>query len=649
MTFQIASVTVYGRGADQVRTLSLRPGELNIVTGDSRTGKTSIWTIVDYCLGSTDYPVRAGVVRDYVAVYAVTLLRDGQQVFVARPAPETGSTTAPRLHVAFQSADTAVPAKSVLEFAVPLDTARDLLSDFCGIDRSVAIPASGGTTLIPSIRHTLFFCLQAQNEVANPDHLFHSQGQEWRPRAIRDVLPYFLGAVDPQQAMLRNRLRLLRADLKATRARLEEAARATPASGQALALLTEAADAGLLESPPPAEPPLEEALRLLGEAAEQGPARTEPLGPDDPAAELDAERRQLRAQFGQTRARISDLKQNLSESSSYLVQAADQRERLASLNLLRLTPDGENDRCPVCESQVTPARQTMQAIREDLSRLEADVAFVNSDTSQIQAMLADEEGTLRALQTELNRNREQAEELLAGQRAAARFADHALRAATVQGRISLYLENAARAERTTPVIDNRDDLMRQIDEVERALSEDSQSDRLASSISLISSKIWDKARRLHLEHSQHPIRLDIRRLTVVADTPTGPIPLSEMGSGENWVGYHVAAMLSLHEWFAEHSAPVPRFLILDQPSQVYFPSDYSGTGIELAGEDRANLLRVYTAIQQTVEELEGGFQVIAMEHADLDDDTFQSAVLERWRAGRGALVPYEWITDAAAE
>ncbi|MEW1861782.1 DUF3732 domain-containing protein [Streptomyces sp. NPDC088194] len=649
MTFQIASVTVYGRGADQVRTLSLRPGELNIVTGDSRTGKTSIWTIVDYCLGSTDYPVRAGVVRDYVAVYAVTLLRDGQQVFVARPAPETGSTTAPRLHVAFQSADTAVPAKSALEFAVPLDTARDLLSDFCGIDRSVAIPASGGTTLIPSIRHTLFFCLQAQNEVANPDHLFHSQGQEWRPRAIRDVLPYFLGAVDPQQALLRNRLRLLRADLKATRSRLEEAARATPASGQALALLTEAADAGLLESPPPAEPPLEEALRLLGEAAEQGPARTEPPGPDDPAAELDAERRQLRARFGQTRARISDLKQNLSESSSYLVQAADQRERLASLNLLRLTPDGENDRCPVCEGQVTPARQTMQTIRADLSRLEADVAFVNSDTSQIQAMLADEEGTLRALQTELNRNREQAEELLAGQRAAARFADHALRAATVQGRISLYLENAARAERTTPVIDNRDDLMRQIDEVERALSEDSQSDRLASSISLISSKIWDKARRLHLEHSQHPIRLDIRRLTVVADTPTGPIPLSEMGSGENWVGYHVAAMLSLHEWFAEHSAPVPRFLILDQPSQVYFPSDYSGTGIELAGEDRANLLRVYTAIQQTVEELEGGFQVIAMEHADLDDDTFQSAVLERWRAGRGALVPYEWITDAAAE
>ncbi|MEU3603630.1 DUF3732 domain-containing protein, partial [Streptomyces sp. NPDC006798] len=28
--------------------------------------------------------------------------------------------------------------------------------------------------------------------------------------------------------------------------------------------------------------------------------------------------------------------------------------------------------------------------------------------------------------------------------------------------------------------------------------------------------------------------------------PRGPVPLSDMGSGENWLGYHIATLLSLH-------------------------------------------------------------------------------------------------------
>jgi hypothetical protein len=69
---------------------------------------------------------------------------------------------------------------------------------------------------------------------------------------------------------------------------------------------------------------------------------------------------------------------------------------------------------------------------------------------------------------------------------------------------------------------------------------------------------------------------DVNRLTIVADTADGPVRLADMGSAENHLGYHVATLLSLHEWFSEHRGPVPRTLILDQPSQVYFPPDYTG-------------------------------------------------------------------------
>jgi len=35
----------------------------------------------------------------------------------------------------------------------------------------------------------------------------------------------------------------------------------------------------------------------------------------------------------------------------------------------------------------------------------------------------------------------------------------------------------------------------------------------------------------------------------------------------------LAAHLALHQWFATRSRPVPHFLFLDQPSQIYFPPE----------------------------------------------------------------------------
>ncbi|MFF2504932.1 DUF3732 domain-containing protein [Streptomyces sp. NPDC058067] len=643
MTYQIKTLLLYGHEPEHVRVLALDTGRLNIITGDSRTGKTSIWTITDYCMGSSDYPVRAGKVRDYTSIFALQLVRGDQQLFIARPAPENSTSPAPRLCLQFQAAGAPALGRDEIDFTFPLDAARRLLSEFCGIDRTVRIPAARGTTMSPSIRHALFFCLQAQNEIANPDHLFHSQGHEWRPQAIRDTLPYFLGAVDPEQAIRHARLKQLRTELKKIERQISQATQAAPAPGQAHALIAEAESAGLIAEPIDDTVSLDEALRILASVLTHAPGELEYPDSTDHAALLDRERQELRSRHQQIRARITELRQTLSDENRYLVQARDQRERLASLGLLRTTADGTEQQCPVCESTVSSAQETIQAIREDLERLDSDVAFVSDDAPLIQSMIAAEEEQLQQLRTEVVRNREQREALDAGMREAARFRSQALRAASVQGRISLFLENAARAEHARPVTDTREELQREITDLEEVLGADTQADRLASCLSLINQKIATKARTLGLEHSEHPVRLDLRRLSIVADTPGGPVPLSDMGSGENWLGYHIAALLSLHEWFAEQGRPLPRVLVLDQPSQVYFPSDYDGPQVDLAGEDRTSLLRVYQAITDTVRQLDGDLQVIVMEHADLEDDIFRTAVVERWRGGRAALIPPAWI------
>jgi len=82
MSFQILDIVLYGFN-QQRRVLSLRPGQLNIITGASKTGKTALIEIVDYCMGSSECRIPEGVIRRAVEWVGVRLsVRDGH-VFVA--------------------------------------------------------------------------------------------------------------------------------------------------------------------------------------------------------------------------------------------------------------------------------------------------------------------------------------------------------------------------------------------------------------------------------------------------------------------------------------------------------------------------------------------------------------------------------------
>ncbi len=103
------------------------------------------------------------------------------------------------------------------------------------------------------------------------------------------------------------------------------------------------------------------------------------------------------------------------------------------------------------------------------------------------------------------------------------------------------------------------------------------------------------------------------------------------------------AHLALHSWFVNKARPVPRFLFLDQPSQVYFPAerDIEGAVDAKADEDRLAVLRMFELMRDVLAELNPGLQIIVTEHADFKDQWYQQAVVERWRHGE-ALIPRAW-------
>src|SRR5690606_11988740 len=187
------------------------------------------------------------------------------------------------------------------------------------------------------------------------------------------------------------------------------------------------------------------------------------------------------------------------------------------------------------------------------------------------------------------------------------------------------------------------DIRGRIKELEDRLDEEDVKDRLDSIANYLSRYMSGWAERLRLEYADYPLRIDLKHLTVVADTEHGAVPMSQVGSGENWLGYHLISHLALHQYLVRNKRPVPRFLVLDQPTQVYYPPDRDADGSldVLRDEDREAVRRMFRLIFDVVESLSPDFQVIILDHADVGDPWFQDAIVEKWRGG-DALVPADW-------
>jgi hypothetical protein len=131
--------------------------------------------------------------------------------------------------------------------------------------------------------------------------------------------------------------------------------------------------------------------------------------------------------------------------------------------------------------------------------------------------------------------------------------------------------------------------------------------------------------------------------------------LWEIGSGANWLAYHVATTLALQEFFL--NVPhhfVPGLLVYDQPSQVYFPKRTAREDPEepvvWRDQDVVAVRKVFALLGVKARAAKGRLQIIVLDHAGEDVwGSLDGVVLtEEWRDGR-ALVPTEWYSNVIPE
>lgn len=648
MSLQIRSILVYGDG-DRRREVELRLGRLNVLTGGSRTGKSALLDIVDYCWGRDECTVPEGPIRKAVRWYGIVLDHAGEGIFIARRNPAPGAKASDEIY--FERGVLAAPVSaSTLRKNTTSDALKRFLSQALGIRENKHVPPEGQSRapLEANSHHAVLFCLQAQDEIASRRFLFHRQGEQFLPQAIKDTLPYFLGAVDEDRFRRQLMLDDARKRLRRLERRLSEAKAADDDDfTRARSLIDEAKRVKLL--PGDLQPGSRaEALSALRDAATKVDEEAEVIV-DDPGADLDRLydlRRQLRVQLASAKDEIRDAELLLSDASAFEHEAAEQRARLTSIGLVGEERDVET--CPVCDSSLHQPPPGVQAIRHLLDDIVVQLTAVRRENPRVQERLAglelqraDIEERIRENHRAIQARIQESERLRAQQ-------DSFVQRVRVSGRVALYLETAATAGGDDGLADEIERVRAQVEELERELDQDLVEERVVTALNIVGRHMTEYANALQVEHGNNPIRLDRKHLTVVADTLDGPIPLTRMGSAENWIGYHIVAHLGLHKVFRGRARPVPGFLMLDQPSQAHYPPEQDAegdTGV-LGDEDKAAVHRIFELLHHFAQDVGDDMQVIVVDHVDIREKWFTDAVVERWRNGV-TLVPLGWLDGAA--
>jgi hypothetical protein len=644
---KIKSIHIYSHHG-QRRDLQFKVDGLNVITGRSSTGKSALSEIIEYCMGRSSFNVPEGVIRDKVAWFAVIYQFEREQVLVAKPTPPDGGASC---STAMLRRGTELQAPSFEELAVNSDddAVVTLLSRLLGIpENRTNVPLEHSRdSYDANVKHTFYYLFQKQGLVANKDQLLYRQNEQFQPQAIRDTLPILLGVSSHDRYELESKLRVARRDLRLNAKLLEQARDSIETSHKkAIGLYSEAKAVGVIGGAAP-DINADGLIEALRTALSWKPEKI----PDDDGSRisrLEEELVELRKNRREAQARIDAARQFSKRAGGYESEATEQLDRLASIKALPKNPDTGVWQWPFSERNLALESPVATALLNELYSLDAELRIASGQRPKLDAYLSDLDRKAQGIVGTIKEKEAELASAIAANEVIAQMGTRNNAAAHVVGRISLFLEDLAPNEEIARLEGEHRRIKLRVEDLEKRIGADDSNARLNSILNIISAQVTQYIQRFEAEFRDFPARFDLANTTIIFDRPERPVPMSRTGGGENHLAYHLSALLALHLFAVKNNRPIPRFLLIDQPTQVYFPSEQvyrEADGSIQKTEADADLnavRRLFELLLKFTEEDAPGFQLIVTEHANLREQWFQDALAEQPWTKPPALVPDDW-------
>lgn len=647
MSWRIVAIGIYSRKYGTLSVLEFNRTGLSIITGDSAKGKSTVLEIADYCLLSRHCGIARGPIRQAVSAVGLLAERGSSRLALVRPLPAEGRMTSSEVFL-MQGDAIELPESVPQKWNANLDRAKEVLSAFTGIEVPPVLTnfESGDfeDRYPANIRHCAPLLFQPQDVIATRNVSFPGLENPFARLHTIDALHYFLGVFDMNKLRKRRQLRRLLLERRRF-GRQQRESQSLRARGfdRGLQLWNEARALDLLgEEPEPANvADLADRLRAIIERV--GGLK---LDPDGASTFLHAEEQEalLRKELMQKRIEFSQFEERQRIEEEHTALASRQVERIALRDLL--PADRGQEECPLCRAGRIDASDLEHGLETSLVAIERTQRVPERLRSQIESRQEQLKVEIEELNQQIRTIRDRMRTSLRGISEGASMLAEIRKRERLAGRVWEYLD--AVGPDLASEEDNGEENVsfdEQISELQKEVGEHRFKHAMDQVQADIGSRMTAAARQLEVEFPGHPVRLNLQvDLGIELDFGKDNwVPLNQLGSGANWLGYHIAMMVALHSYLRERKAPVPGFFILDQPSQVWFPVAQAREGkllVPTEDRDLQSLRAVYRLLYETANSV-SDLQIIVFDHAKLPDSEFDSATVDEWRDH--GFVPDDWF------
>lgn len=659
MKFQLLKLIIWPKFSTIApRVLEFEPGKVNVITGASRTGKSAIIPIIDYCLASSDCFIPIDTIRDYASWYGIVFETQAEQILIARRVPEGIKV----------SNDYYLLRGSVISIPPAIDIANEttegvkyILNTLSAIPYFTLTGDSEKKTYSNAhlgFRDLMALVFQNQDIVANQNILFYKTHEHDHRERLRNWFPFILGAENIDILKAKQRLQEIEKRLSLLKREYEKA-RAHSSSWMAnmLGHLTIAKEYGLLvedlTDATEAESLLQAARHLLANIPEYSHTKFNNIeAANDDLKTLDLEEEQLSTSIGLAKKRLVDLNKLKSGLIDY---GNSVKKRVERLHISQWLNDiaAQSHECPTCGSLEHPKSRLelakislafQKAEEESKSVAEVPTSFSREELRIIQELesLLEKKKTIQQRYDFLLGKDKKAQEEFQRKKSMFLFLGH------LKASMETFQSLGDGGEFKDEIVK----LESEYEELSKLTDRNGVQRRLENATAKVSQGMFNHLQTLDVDDKYRKIapKFDTKNLSIsVLSNDEHWHFLGEVGSASNWVSFHLALMCSLQEYFEEQKIScVPSFVIFDQPSQVYFPKLKRGaqsveSDIKYEDEDVDAVKCMFKTIANSIMNKRGAWQSIILDHAD---DAIYGKIegvheVEVWRDGK-KLIPEEW-------
>ncbi len=673
MNLTIKNIILYPVDEDKKpRIIPFSESEVNVITGYSKRGKSSIIEIIDYCLGNSEPNIPIGLIRNLVKVFAIKVNINATDYFIGRESPGDSGRSSDVFYFVeilkkgeYSELNTNHWMKDSDKFRINRESLVSILNyegKFQNIEESVY----SDKKITVSFRSTSSFLFQPQNIIANGNTIFYKTDSFYNIDRLKTFFPLALGYKSYELIILKEQIDFLENEERKIQSKIEDLqSRYENWQSELYEYYSEAISLGLTKNDININ---SSNVDLIKKEIEQVifNARNEKLYVEgsglrysEKLNELESERTVMIRKLGELKTDLNKILKFESTKTVYFETVTNEVEnRLKPIDWF-LSKKGENI-CPFCDSKSDTALHNLQLLREarDNNRLlirgkESDSLSFEKEKSELKRSIRIQERQIVEFDKNINLL---VDKKVSHQKSYQKVYEYV-------GKVSNFITNL-------PTVDNKynqgltkiqielSTKRKKLNKLKKQFDKDFTLSKVTKSIKTYVDLLPIENRKFCNVLLDPDKYLGIKVEDKKNKTSTF---LNKIGSGSNYMCYHLATMLGLHEYFHKLNEVnkinyVPSFLILDQPSQVYYPERKEGKLklTEEESEDLINTKKIFEVCSKFIERTKNKVQIIILEHAS--KETWKGVkninLVEEWRGKEidgtfsddyNALIPKDWL------